>query len=215
MINDFNRRWCVGVKTNLNITRGTTQKTFMYIIVRKSYNFIVNTPHHHLYLQSQHAGWLVCWNVRLSPSGPILDCNDPPDLDWWTLAPAQTASLAATATAGSLWPLQFSSLLITRRLCKPQVRQQLTTVDHSGPQYSALLDKKVSVESFLQQEQCFMASLVSSQVLFFSFKRRVDNKAVTPELLSLARPELWCSGYADLLLAAGKSCCHENVEKCQ
>ena len=43
MINDFNRRWCVGVKTNLNITRGITQKTFMYIIVRKSYNFIVNT----------------------------------------------------------------------------------------------------------------------------------------------------------------------------
>ena len=38
-----------------------------------------------------------CWCL----SGPILEYNDPGDLDWWTLATAQTASLA-TATA-SLW----------------------------------------------------------------------------------------------------------------
>ena len=55
MINDFNRRWCVGVKTNLNITRGSTQKTFMYIIVMGSYNFPPNTP--------THNSATVCWAV--------------------------------------------------------------------------------------------------------------------------------------------------------
>ena len=166
MINDFNRRWCVGVKTNLNITRGTTQKSFMYIIVRKSYNFIVNTlarPAPVVTRGQGGWGWLICLSECASLSAPIWDCNDPPDLDWWTLAATQTSDGIISTDCNCRFVCWLEAGWNSPQSCwQGRLSLPSARTDIRPPQRSALLARKNYRIVFIKKKKEIPACFISS-----------------------------------------------------